>query len=76
MIDTETLASVQTARSSADMSREVTQELLRRRTLAPAVPTFETAAFLSPPRDRTLSWDESPRMSYLGFSTGSYYPGE
>ena len=64
MIDTETLASVQTARSSADMSREVTQELLRRRTLAPAVPTFETAAFLSPPRDRTLSWDESPRMSY------------
>ena len=64
VIDTETLASVQTARSSADMSREVTQELLRRRTLAPAVPTFETAAFLSPPRDRTLSWDESPRMSY------------
>lgn len=67
VIETETLASVQTARSAADMSREVTQELLRRRTLAPAVPTFETAAFLSPPRDRTLSWDESPRMPYSDF---------
>lgn len=60
--DTETIASLQTARS-ADTAREVTQELLRRRTLAPAVPTFETAAFLSPPRDRTLAWDDSTRVS-------------
>jgi len=61
--DTETMASVQFARSS-DTAREVTQELLRRRELAPAVPTFETAAFLSPPRDRTLAWDDSSRVTY------------
>lgn len=61
--DTETVASVQYARS-AETSREVTQELLRRRELAPAVPTFETAAFLSPPRDRTIAWDDSPRGRY------------
>ncbi len=61
--DTETIASLQTTRS-ADAVREVTQELLRRRELAPAVPTFETAAFLSPPRDRTLAWDDSPRVTY------------
>lgn len=61
--DTESIASLQGARST-DMAREVTQELLRRRTLAPAVPTFETAAFLSPPRDRTLAWDDRPRVLY------------
>ncbi|MCC2869628.1 MAG: ATP-binding protein [Candidatus Accumulibacter phosphatis] len=61
--DTETMASVQFARS-ADTERKVTQELLRRRELAPAVPTFEKAAFLSPPRDRTLAWDDSPRVTY------------
>lgn len=61
--DTETIASLQSVRST-DVARDVTQELLRRRTLAPAVPTFETAAFLSPPRDRTLAWDDSPRVSY------------
>jgi hypothetical protein len=61
--DTETLASVQSARS-ADTAREATQELLRRRTLAPAVPTFETAAFLSPPRDRTLALDDESRTPY------------
>lgn len=61
--DTETIASLQVARS-ADAAREVTQELLRRRELAPAVPTFETAAFLSPPRERTLAWDDSPRDVY------------
>jgi len=61
--DTETVASVQYARS-ADTAREVTQELLRRRELAPSVPTFETAAFLSPPRDRTLAWDDRPRVRY------------
>lgn len=61
--DTESMASLQSERST-DKAHEVTQELLRRRTLAPAVPTFETAAFLSPPRDRTLAWDDSPRLSY------------
>lgn len=61
--DTETMANVQVARS-ADTAQEVTQELLRRRELAPAVPTFETAAFISPPRDRTVAWDDSPRFTY------------
>lgn len=61
--DTESIASLQSEQAT-DKAREVTQELLRRRTLAPAIPTFETAAFLSPPRDRTLAWDDSPRLSY------------
>lgn len=61
--DTESITSVQFVRSS-DKAREVTQELLRRRELAPAVPTFETAAFLSPPRDRTLAWDDNPPVAY------------
>lgn len=63
VLDTETMGSIQHARY-ADTAREVTQELLRRRELAPAVPTFETAAFLSRPRDRTLAWDDSPRVMY------------
>lgn len=71
--DTETVASVQYARS-ADTAREVTQELLRRRVLAPAVPTFETAAFLSPPRDRTLAWDDSPRIRYTQHEVVSSVP--
>ena len=61
--DTETIANLQAPRS-ADAAQEVTLELLRRRELAPAVPTFETAAFLSPPRDRTLAWDDSLRVTY------------
>lgn len=61
--DTESMATLP-AEERSDLTREVTQELLRRRSLAPAVPTFETAAFLSPPRDRTLAWDDSPRVSY------------
>ena len=61
--DTESIASLQIA-WSADTAWEVTQELLRRRELAPAVPTFESAAFLSPPRDRTLAWDDSSPATY------------
>lgn len=68
--DTDTLANLQAARS-ADTAKEVTQELLRRRELAPAVPTFETAAFLSPPRDRTLAWDERPRATYRPLEVGA-----
>lgn len=71
--DTETVASVQYVRA-ADTAREVTQELLRRRELAPAVPTFETAAFLSPPRDRTLAWDDSPRVKYTQHEVVSNAP--
>lgn len=61
--DTESIASLRTERP-VDVAMEMTQELARRRTLAPAVPAFETAAFLSPRRDRTLAWDDSPRISY------------
>ncbi|MCR4157961.1 hypothetical protein NUK34_03715 [Kerstersia gyiorum] len=71
--DTETVASVEYARS-ADTAREITQELLRRRELAPAVPTFETAAFLSPPRDRTLAWDDGPRVRYTQHAVVSSMP--
>lgn len=59
VVDTESLASL-----STEARGDATQELLRRRSLAPAVPTYETAAFLSPPRDRTLAWDDTPRLSY------------
>lgn len=62
--DTESMANLPIEQRS-DVARELTQELVRRRSLAPAVPTFETAAFLSPPRDRTLAWDDSPRVSYV-----------
>lgn len=63
VIDTESMANLPMEQRS-DLVREVTQELLRRRSLAPAVPTFETAAFLRPPRDHTVAWDDSRRSSY------------
>jgi hypothetical protein len=44
-----------------DAARDTTQELQRRRSLAPAVPTFDTAAFQSPPRERTLAWGDGSR---------------
>lgn len=59
VVDSESMASL------AEQARgDATQELIRRRALAPAVPTYETAAFLSPPRDRTLAWDDTPRLTY------------
>lgn len=71
--DTETVASIQYSRST-DTVREATLELLRRRELAPAVPTFETAAFLSPPRDRTLAWDDRPRGRLTQHEVASSVP--
>ena len=59
VVDSESVASL-----SAQTRGDATQELLRRRSLAPAVPTYETAAFLSPTRDRTLCWDNTPRPTY------------
>lgn len=43
------------------MAAEITRELYRRRALAPGIPTYDTAAFLSPARERTLGgdWDHS-----------------
>lgn len=48
-----------TATDAGDRTSVLTQELLDRRSLAPDVPTYATAAFLSPPRNRTLDWSES-----------------
>ncbi len=61
--DTETTAQFLSS-THADVAYEATQELHRRRSLAPSVPTFEWAAFVSPARDRTLAWDEKPRTTY------------
>jgi len=47
-----------------DPGADMTTELLRRRALAPGVPTFDTAAFLSPPRDRSLAWDDGERLTH------------
>ena len=50
--------------AARDVTVETAQELQRRRSLAPGVPTFETAAFLSPMRDRSISWDSAERLLY------------
>jgi DNA phosphorothioation-dependent restriction protein DptH len=47
VIDTESSTALAPT-AERDVSLEITQELIRRRSLAPAIPTFETAAFLSP----------------------------
>lgn len=61
----ETAPSVSFAPATAqDVANDVSQELIRRRSLAPGVPTLGTAAFLSPVRDRAVSWDESDRLIY------------
>ncbi len=61
----ETAPSVSFAPATAqDVANDVSQELIRRRSLAPGVPTLGTAAFLSPVRDRSVSWDESDRLIY------------
>lgn len=52
------------ASTTRDADAQATQELMRRRGLAPAVPTFETAAFISPVRDRSVSWDKGERLLY------------
>jgi hypothetical protein len=62
VIDTESMASLMSSHG-ADFEREMTQELNRRRSLAPAVPTYETAAFLSPARERTIVYDDVSRST-------------
>ncbi len=54
---------------SADMplqevANEITQELVRRRSLAPSVPSFTSAAFISPVRDHTVTLDGGDRRGY------------
>jgi hypothetical protein len=63
VIETESLASLHRVPED-DVAQELTQELARRRSLAPSVPTLGTAAFLSPARDRTLGWTEAVRTTY------------
>lgn len=70
--DTETTAHLK-LEQRIDPVHEATQELLRRRSLAPSVPTFETAAFLSPPRDRTFVWDDGVHTSHSMEMGSSYY---
>ena len=48
--------------SSRELHAEVTQELTRRREMATGVPIIETAAFISPPRDRTAAWPDRPPL--------------
>jgi DNA phosphorothioation-dependent restriction protein DptH len=73
VMDTESSLSIQ-PKVVTDVSQEITQELLRRRSLAPAIPTLETAAFLSPPRDRTVAWDDEPRVKNSVSSSISITP--
>lgn len=66
IVDTDTSASFAKG-EHRDISLEITQELVRRRSLAPSIPTFDTAAFISPRRDRTGASDSDD-------SRGSEYP--
>jgi hypothetical protein len=43
-----------------------TADIARRRERAPSVPTLGSAAFLSPPRDRTVSWEDLAARRTLG----------
>lgn len=63
VVETESSISFSPA-TAQDMSAEITQELLRRRSLAPGVPTYATAAFLGQTRDRTVSWDQGDGRRY------------
>ncbi len=63
VVDTESLASLQTDKDVSSING-MAQELRQRRNLAPAVPTYETAAFLSPARDRTLTSEETVQSGY------------
>lgn len=60
IVDTEASLSLPSV-SAQEASLEITQELCRRRNLAPSVPTFETAAFVSPGRNRTIVFDEGEK---------------
>ena len=58
-----------------DVAKEITQELIRRRNLAPSVPTFDTAAFMSPGRKRTVDIEEGEMPTrHYPVSTASAQP--
>lgn len=64
IVDSEASLSLQSV-PARDVSQEITEELCRRRNLAPSVPTFETAAFVSPGRNRTIVFDEDEKPTCL-----------
>ncbi|KVL38479.1 hypothetical protein WS96_06575 [Burkholderia sp. MSMB1835] len=64
LVESAIVESESVASFSAEVRGDPVEELLRRRSLAPAVPTYDTAAFLSPVRDRTLALDDASRSTY------------
>lgn len=63
VLDTESSMSLSPV-AERSVSYEITQELIRRRELAPSVPTFSRAAFVSPGRDHSVEWDQNVRTTY------------
>jgi len=63
IMDSETSLSL-TSDSDRDVAKEITQELIQRRNRAPSVPTFDTAAFISPGRKRTVDIEGGEEPSY------------
>jgi hypothetical protein len=68
--DTETVAGTRPG-SPEELHTEVTQELVRRRAMASGIPTLQTAAFISPRRDRTAVFDEGSRSLSEKFKDAS-----
>lgn len=64
LVESAVMDSESTGSVSMQTRGDSTIELLRRRSLAPAVPTYETAAFLSPLRDRSVALDDTLRPDY------------
>ena len=63
LVDSAVIDSESSGSLSSERPRDSTQELIRRRNLAPSVPTYETAAFLSPRRERTETWKAFTRQT-------------
>jgi len=71
--DTETVTPT-TAGTRREVHTEVTQELLRRRSIASGVPTLRAAAFVSPPRERTSLWSSSASVGVVASAPASTAP--
>jgi DNA phosphorothioation-dependent restriction protein DptH len=68
--DTETVAAT-VAGSPQELHSEVSQELFRRRSIASGVPTLQTAAFISPRRDRTAVSVELASLAVAATTRGA-----
>lgn len=64
VVETESSVTLSADMPPQDVTKEITQELIRRRSLAPSVPSFTSAAFISPVRDRTVTLDGGDRKGY------------